>query len=104
MDASLSKGEWIREQKEANFLLAAGAVYYFSYAVSKSAIHEIEALLFLLIGVVFLVAAVMVQELRLAQPSRVTAGKRSEVKGVCPACGLQNVPTASRCDCGYQFV
>ena len=80
------------------------------YLVAKSAVHEIEAQLFLLMSVVCLSAVAILH--RLASPSSlsnasrsssVEVGIRSEIKGLCPACGLQNVPSATRCDCGYRL-
>lgn len=91
------------------FLLAALGIF----SASKSAIHEIEALLFVLIGSVFLCAVAVLEEMRRSRAAALprqnttkvpaSTESRDNLKGQCPSCGLLNPRTALRCDCGYQL-
>lgn len=79
-------------------LLLAGGRFY----VSESAVHDIGAVFLLLIGIQLLIAAALVHELQQNRtPKSPALTDRRDIPGLCPACGLQNVPTATRCDCGY---
>ncbi len=79
-------------------LLFAGGRFY----VSESADQDIGAVFLLLVGIQFLVAAAL---LGVSQqdhtPKSPALTDRGDIPGLCPACGFQNVPTATRCDCGY---
>jgi type VI protein secretion system component VasK len=120
----------------AIFLGILCALFLFSsmrtFAVSKSAVHEIEALLYLLISGLFLVGAAIVRELK---PMRKNAQRLMEQnideeadteededeeankmaaedneeeprssRRRCPSCGRSNVASSTRCDCGWSLV
>ena len=86
------------------------------FTVSKSAIHEIEALLYLLISSIFLCAGAILYRLtKLAGPQVLQTQHTARQSGerhsaprsksnVCPSCGIENVPTATVCDCGHALV
>jgi hypothetical protein len=101
-----------------------------TFVNSKSAIHEIEALLFLLIAVLLLIGAAIVRELKaIRQHSqhlmRESADEDAEAdedqeeeeqkeasmetseekttKRKCPSCGRKNGVSVTRCDCGWSL-
>ncbi len=80
-----------------SLLLAAERFY-----VSESAGHDFGAVFFLLVGIQFLIAAALVGKIQQdSTPKTPALTDRGDIPGLCPACGLQNVPTATRCNCGY---
>ncbi len=83
-----------------SLLLAAERFY-----ASESAGHDFGAVFFLFVGIQLLIVAVMVhkvQQERTPKSSALTG--RGDIPGLCPACGLQNVPTATRCGCSYPLL
>jgi hypothetical protein len=78
-------------------LLAGGRLY-----VSESAGHDFGAVFLLLVGIQLHIAAALVHKVQQERTSKSPAlTDRGDIPGLCPAFGLQNVPTATRCDCGY---
>ena len=79
-------------------LLFAGGRFY----VSESADQDIGAVFLLLVGIQLLIAAVLIHEVQQERtPKSPALTDKGDIPGLCLACGLQNVPTATRCDCGY---
>ncbi len=86
------------------------------FTISKSAIHEIEALLYLLMASLFFCAGAILYRLTKlvgppVVPSQHSARQSDEShpayrskSNVCPSCGLENGPTATVCDCGYALI
>ncbi len=82
-------------------LLLAGERFY----VSESAGHNFGAVFLLLVGIQLLIAAVLIHEVQQERtPKSPALTDRGDIPGMCPACGLQNVPTATRCGCGYPLL
>ncbi len=82
-------------------LLLAGGRFY----VSESASHDIGAVFLLLVGIQFRIAAALVGKTQQdSTPKSPALTGRGDIPGLCPACGVQNVPTATRCDCGYTLL
>jgi len=82
-------------------LLLAGERFY----VSESAGYDFVAVFLLLVGIQLLIAAVLVHEVQQEHTPKSSAlTDKVDIPGMCPACGLQNVPTATRCGCGYPLL
>ncbi len=75
------------------------------FYVPESAGYDFGAVFLLLVGIQFLIAAALVGKTQQdSSPKSPALTDRGDIPGLCPACGLQNVPTATQCGCGYTLL